>query len=192
MDTDKKDYAPVKIDKDELGCLFRQVSRMMSRRQHQRNQGRHAQDNLLTIILEKGSISQKDLLELLDIRSSSLSELLRKLEHKGLVYRERDEQDRRSFVVSGTPLAEELAGAGFEGSVAAENVFTCLDDTERGQLFGILTKIIHSHAEDSPVRNRRCEMHSRGRGKGCSGGRPSNRAKHGHHSGKGRGRRDRG
>lgn len=153
----------------ELVRLFHLAGRMMARYHHRGDQGRHAQHHLLAIIMEKGPISQKELMELLDVRSSSLSELLRKLEHKGLIVRERDERDRRSFVVSATESSGSVMSGKTSGNEGPESVFACLDETERVQLHGILSKIVGALAEEPQGRMRECVRSGLGRGQGGPG-----------------------
>jgi len=51
---------------------------------------------VLAIVRERGGMSQRELLDLLDVRSASLSEVLAKLERNGLIARRRDDADRRA------------------------------------------------------------------------------------------------
>lgn len=162
----------------ELAHLFRYTSRLLARAYHGRRHGshgghaRHAQGKVLSIIGESGPISQGDLLNLLDVRSSSLSELLAKLERNGLVKRERNEADRRSFIVSATEAADALLAAREEGGQdIAESLFSCLDSEEKAALQAILRKLVASLKGGSGVDG--CPgqgPHGRGRGRGFKGG----------------------
>ncbi len=60
---------------------------------------RDGQNRVLSILLEKGTLSQRELMELADIRSASLSELIAKLEMNGYVRRVPNPRDRRSMSV---------------------------------------------------------------------------------------------
>jgi DNA-binding MarR family transcriptional regulator len=85
------------------------------------------------------------LLEMLDIRSSSLSELLGKLQSKGLIERERNEADRRSFTIRATALADELMQAqGDADGDVSRLMFSLLDPEEREILHGLLLKVVRS------------------------------------------------
>ena len=145
--------------------LFRRAVRHMARahhREHHRDHhgrhaqyprsrgvhdghGGHAQMRILAILGQKESMSQRELMELLAVRSASLSELLAKLEHNGFIVREKDEQDKRSFMLR---LTE-------EGRVVASNLhqqlqeredafFVCLSNEEREQLAALLGKLVQS------------------------------------------------
>lgn len=134
---------------EDLAFMFRRASRMMARTYHRRSHAHHAQEHVLSIIREQGPIKQADLLELLDVRSSSLSEVLGKLQRNGLIERQRNEQDKRSFVISATgggKMSDSMRPGG--GRESAEALFACLDTVERRQLGDILNKIIDSLQHD--------------------------------------------
>ena len=128
------------ISDAELGNLFRRTSRLMARAFHRRDNAGHAQARVLSILRENGPMSQRDLLALLDVRSSSLSELLSKLEAGGLIARERNPDDRRGFILSATD-AGRAAMTGAPDDDREAGFFTCLDETEKAQLAAILNKI---------------------------------------------------
>ena len=173
----------------ELAGLFRLASRLMARSHHRRDHAHHAQHRVLSILLDNGPMPQAELLEILDVRSSSLSELLRKLENRGLILRERNEEDRRGFIIAPTDQARALA-APPDDDADADSLFGCLDQTERDQLRAILTKLVDSLRDDAMPGGRgfgpghggrgqgfgrgghgRGERGGRGRGKGFGGGR---------------------
>ena len=58
--------------------------------------GHHGRGRILKVLLEKGTITQSELQDIIDIRSGSLSEILSKMEDKELIIREKDENDKRS------------------------------------------------------------------------------------------------
>lgn len=137
-----------KAGKSGLGMLFHRASRMMARAYHKHSHAHHAQAHIFSIIRDRGSITQRELMHLLDIRSSSLSELLTKLEQRGLIERKRNEQDKRSFEISVkkgclNPFAEEEE----KRHAAREDFFATLSEEERSQLTSLLTKIITSAKE---------------------------------------------
>lgn len=109
----------------------------------------HAQGRLLSLIFSKQSISQKELVDLLDIRPSSLSELLKKLESKELIERTPSEQDKRNMTVTltaqGKSIVEQMerSRTDFE-----ENVFKMLSAEERETFASLLDKITASWQEE--------------------------------------------
>jgi len=164
-------------ESDTLAGMFHKASRLLARAFHRGDRGHHAQHRVLSIILERGTMPQSELLEILDVRSSSLSELMTKLENQGLITRARSEKDKRGFDVTATQKARDEF-TGHADDTADTDLFSCLDETEQEQLKAILEKLIASNKDDLP-----CERHGRGPG-GHSGD--------GEERGEGRGRRGKG
>jgi len=119
---------------DKLFMNWNKAHHMMAHRAHPamdhgpQSMMHRGQGRLLSIIAESQPIGQKDLVEKLDIRPSSLSELLKKLEAKKLVVRTADENDKRNMLVS---LTE-------EGKTAAQEASRRIDDIS-GKIFGVLS-----------------------------------------------------
>ncbi|CAK7018128.1 MAG: hypothetical protein DELT_02325 [Desulfovibrio sp.] len=128
---------------EALMGIFRHIFRMLARARHRHGRAQHAQMHALALIKEHGPMTQRDLLETLDVRSASLSEVLAKLEHAGFIARERDERDKRSVTVRATE-----AGAAETERIRelrrqdAETVFAALDETEKQQLQTLLGKVL--------------------------------------------------
>lgn len=64
-----------------------------------RNTSYSTQGKILKILYLKGDISQKDIQDKLQIQSGTMSEVINKLENKGLLVRQRDENDRRKVIL---------------------------------------------------------------------------------------------
>ncbi|QGY41949.1 MarR family transcriptional regulator [Pseudodesulfovibrio cashew] len=164
--------------------LFRRAARLMARAHHggeRGHRGHHAQRHVLSLLLEKGPLPQSELLEILDVRSSSLSEILGKLERNDLITRERNESDRRSFIVKATELARKTLGdQGIPNGTAP--LFACLNAEEQDQLRAILQKLIDS-AQEAPL----CDKPAFERG-GPGRGRPGKGRGQGRGEGRGKGR----
>ena len=177
------------MDGPELASLFRYASRLMARAHHGRrheSHARQAQVRVLAILRETGPVSQGELLRRLDVRSASLSELLGKLERNGLVRRERNPEDRRSFIVSATAAADALLSEREQaGPGGDDRFFACLDDTEKEALRAILSKLVASLRDEDvggsgrgpcgQGRGRRMKEGRKGRGGRFSGGRGGRR-----------------
>jgi DNA-binding MarR family transcriptional regulator len=102
-----------------------------------RNRG---QGQILSIVREHGSISQKELVQRLDMRPQSASEMIRKLEKKEYITRERSQEDKRVMTIHLTA----------RGKIAAQQsddfqpvVLDVLTPEEKEQFDHILTKLIH-------------------------------------------------
>lgn len=173
--------AEKQFSSQDLIAAFRRAVRLMKRGlPHHHGFSRPSQGRALSILREKGSVSRKELMELLDLRSGSMSELLGKLERQGLVSRRPDENDKRGFIFSMTE--EGRANAPEHGKWLAEHadvLFSSLSDEERQQLGGILGKLADAweaaFGDEGPD-------HEHGRGRGGPHG-------HGPHAGHGRERR---
>ena len=97
---------------------------------------------LLSILKENSNLSSRELAELLDIRPSSLTELLTKLEQEQLVVRTPDENDRRVIRVSltekGTEREEQIAA---ERTAHLEKFSACFTAEEAEQFCALCDKL---------------------------------------------------
>jgi len=101
------------------------------------------QGRILAILLERKSMTQKELLEMLQIQPGSMSEILTKLEEKGLIMRRRDEEDRRRSVLELTEAGVELALYQKRYSEGRPS-FDVLTENEQEELKGMLTRLLES------------------------------------------------
>ena len=69
---------------------------------HFKAKGRRMRRLTLQLLSEKGPLPQKQVQEILQIKSGSVSEMLLKMEKEHLVEKVRDEHDRRSFLLQAT------------------------------------------------------------------------------------------
>lgn len=121
---------------DGLDALLARCGRFLSHRMGDRKRG---QDSILEAVAQQPGITQKDLANHLDIQPASVSELLMKLEHKELICREKDDQDRRSIRVDLTDAGREVLEQK-KGEPA--DPFQSLSDGEQVQLRMLLTKLL--------------------------------------------------
>lgn len=139
----------VNIGNEELAVLFHRAAKMMARSYHRHSHAHHAQARVYEIIKQHGVMSQAELQQILDVRSSSLSEVLGKLEVAGVITRERNKNDRRSFIISvkdgvPPPFTDHTESNG----TGVDTLFSCLKEQERNQLGRLLQKIIGPAAGD--------------------------------------------
>lgn len=105
--------------------------------------GRFGKGHILYSLYKNGgTCTQRELGERFDLKPGSLSEVLAKLEHDGLITRSRDAQDSRCLVVqltqSGKTLAlEEQANR----KRFRSRCLTCLSKAEQEQLLSYLDRI---------------------------------------------------
>jgi DNA-binding MarR family transcriptional regulator len=123
--------------------LFRRALKVMSRAHHSHGHTQHAQAHVLAILKEKEPMSQRELIEMLNVRSASMSEILAKLERNSFITRERSDQDKRNFIISVTEQGRAIAdGHKKEYQENAEAIFAHLSAAERQKLGELLEKII--------------------------------------------------
>ncbi|MDR3299540.1 MAG: MarR family transcriptional regulator [Candidatus Accumulibacter sp.] len=151
------------VSSEQLAALFHRTAKGMFRghRPHDRHgrhevpegQTRHAQDRILSILAERESMSQRELLEMLHIRSASLSELVIKLEKHGHIARQRDAKDKRGFLLrlidSGRAA---LSAHQRRHTESAANFFSVLTETERNTLFALLNRLLAAWEADEAAR----------------------------------------
>ncbi|MDR2032871.1 MAG: MarR family transcriptional regulator [Azoarcus sp.] len=135
---------PEPCSDEQLLHLFHRAAKWMVRGHHfHRGGARHAQGHILSVLGESGSISQRELLERLHVRSASLSELLIKLEKSGAITRERSEKDKRNFLLQLTEKGRlELAEQQRHRQQGAGRLFSVLSDAERESLAALLTRLL--------------------------------------------------
>lgn len=110
--------------------------------------GSRTQGKILKILYMRGSMSQKEMQEKLDIQSGSISELISKLEKKGLVIRQPDSFDRRRMILLLTEKGREDVEAysrRYENHVLS--FFQVLDESEKQELERILEKLLSQESE---------------------------------------------
>ena len=103
----------------------------------------HGQGRILHALLENGSMTQKALADLLDLRAASLCEALARLEAQDLIVREKDGADRRSVVISltdaGLVKAEEVRR---DRILLATKLFSVLSDEEKTVFNACMEKML--------------------------------------------------
>ena len=97
---------------------------------------------LLACAAENPGVSSRELCELLDIRPSSLSEMLSRAEAEGLLTRAVDEEDRRvqhiTLSAKGSKLISDLEAA---RDLDAQKKTACLTDSEKEQFVTLCNKL---------------------------------------------------
>ncbi|MDR1396138.1 MAG: MarR family winged helix-turn-helix transcriptional regulator [Desulfarculales bacterium] len=133
------------VNNETLAVLFHRACKFMMRAHHRQGYVEHAQMRLLAIVQRNAPMNQRELLEMLHVRSASLSELLEKLERRNFISRGYDQRDKRHVIIT---LTEQGAAAATAGAAAGKQsfdaIFAALSQSERRQLAGLLEKIIVS------------------------------------------------
>jgi DNA-binding MarR family transcriptional regulator len=104
--------------------------------------GRHGQGKILRILAEKEELSQKELQDMLGIQSGSISEIINKLERRGLLYRVKDEADKRMTKLHITEEGlEELKEIEQRVIPGTEELFEVLKKEEQETLAELVKKL---------------------------------------------------
>ena len=122
-----------------LGGLLRRCAHIYI---HQEGGGHTTQRRILEMLSQR-EMSQQDLQKELHIQSGSISELITKLEGKGLVLRRRDDQDRRKVTLEITEGGRERI-ARKPVVRSQEEIFSALSAEEQAQLRALLEKLMES------------------------------------------------
>lgn len=103
------------------------------------------QMRILAILNQSGPIAQKELMDAIQVRAGSLSEILSKLEDKGLIIRTKQEDDKRSVMVELSAEGKVRFAEGKErSSQFTKDQFAALSSAEQEQLLALLEKLTAS------------------------------------------------
>ena len=132
----------------EEDLLFHSIRRCGNHLRHG-GEKRSSQQELLTFLSNAGgSAVQSELGSILHVRRASISELLTKMEARGLIERHPDENDRRQLIVSLTAQGFRATGENTDHRRAKTSpLFSVLSDEEKKQLQTLLDKLLASWNE---------------------------------------------
>ncbi len=101
-----------------------------------------SEGRLIYALSKKESMTTQELMEELDLRPSSMSELLTKLEERGLIEKSQSGDDKRVNVVALTEKAKVLSERIAEERAARMAVFTaCFTDEEAAEFVRLCNKL---------------------------------------------------
>lgn len=130
-------------ERDDLFALMGRCGHVIYHKQGQNG----GQGKILRILSERQVITQKELQYILHIQSGSISEIITKLEHKGYLTREKDENDKRIMILKITD--EGMARVDMNAQLAKDNeIFQVLTSNEQDELKKLLEKLLVSWKED--------------------------------------------
>ena len=109
---------------------------------YHRRGGKRGQIKILKLLKERGSITQKELLKVLTLKSGSVSETVKKLENQGFITKEKDERDKRKINITITDTGIEYLEENLKINSEQEKIlFTSLSEKEQEDLKRILEKL---------------------------------------------------
>lgn len=129
--------------------LYKMIFRCSHVFRHQSG-GRIGQSRILSILYQKGKMTQRELLELLDIQAGSLSEILSKIEDEGWIRRTPHCENKRCVDVELTSKGKKQAVIFIkQRQEMMQKLFEGLEEKEKDELGGLLEKLIDSWHTDS-------------------------------------------
>lgn len=132
-----------------LHRLNRQMFRISQRNGYGKEKLYHGQARLLMIILQNNGASQKELTELMDIRPSSLTEMLNKLEQNRLIEKIQDDNDKRVMHIYLTEEGKRTAKQFDETKEEyAQSFFNALTEKEQEQFLNLVEKLCEGLEND--------------------------------------------
>lgn len=105
---------------------------------------------VLNLLADEGPLSQQAIGEMLGIDRTTMVDLVDELEKAGIVRRERNPHDRRSYAVTLTPqgkVKQKRAARAFDAAV--DDFFAPLSPAEREQFAGMLRRLLVPSAQPS-------------------------------------------
>lgn len=132
---------------------------------HRIGGNRRGQNSVLTFLAGNPNVTQKELSEGLGVMPASLSEVLMKLERKGLIARVKDENDRRFVRVCLTEEGEQVVRL---PEPSASEPFAALSAEEQDTLKAILEKLLADWELRYDANRSDCRKHGHG-GRLCHG-----------------------
>lgn len=99
------------------------------------------QGRVLSLLKKNPHMTQKELSELLEIRSQSLGELLVRLERNGCIIRTISNSDRRVMNITLTAEGVQAAQQAEENRKRSARLFECLSEEEKESLHHILDRL---------------------------------------------------
>ncbi len=127
---------------------------------------RGGQKQILFILSQEEQLSQRKLMDITGIKSGSLSEVLGKLEHAGLIERTQSTEDRRSVDIRLTEQGQiqaRLNHADFNENLV--RMYSCLTAEEKDTLLTLIRKLNadwKTQIEENPERGRHKGHHHEG------------------------------
>jgi DNA-binding MarR family transcriptional regulator len=119
--------------------------------------GKDSQQRILAILTGRGTMTQRDLTGVLDVRSASVSEILSKVESDGFILRSKNEADKRNVDVVLTESGRaEAARIDARRGELVQQMFSCLTAEEKTSLAALLEKLLTSWRE---LDDRSCHGH---------------------------------
>ncbi len=127
---------------DDTNLSLLRLFRHCSHLQFHRYTRFHGQGRILMLLKKHETLTQKELVQITQNRSATLSEQLDAMEKNGWITKEKNSTDKRSINLCLTQEGQEMAlEAEKEQLETANALFSILDETEKEQLYQLLEKL---------------------------------------------------
>ena len=127
--------------KDDLFSLMRACGHYL----HHRSPHGNTQMEILHLLEKNGDMQQQDIQDILRIQSGSISEVITKLENKGLVERKKNEEDQRRIILAITEEGKKsCVTMDTEGN---EELFSVLNGQQQEELKTMLKMLLDNWKE---------------------------------------------
>ena len=104
--------------------------------------GKAGQKRILILLLERGTMTQRELTQRLGVQPGTASEVIGKLESAGLIRRVSSDSDRRTTDIQLTESGAEQASMARQAREQRHReMFSCLSDKEKEELLALLETI---------------------------------------------------
>lgn len=124
--------------------LLRLISKT-GHRLHAIRGARPGQERILHMISHTGEMTQKQLIQRLQLSQGTVSEMIQKLESRGLVEKKTDSSDKRRILLTLTEEGEKEEQALRDQNDADDaHALECLSEEEKNSLADMLTRILES------------------------------------------------
>lgn len=128
-------------DNQELKMIMEKCGHFL----YHRRGDKRGQRRILGILLEEGEMTQKELQDRLGIQPGSMSEIVAKIEGKGLIFRMKDEMDRRKIKLTITEKGRHFYEEKMKERMEEERrLFDALSTEQQEELQFLLTKLFES------------------------------------------------
>ena len=133
---------------EQLTCLLRFCGKTL----HHGMGGKCSQERVLIMVDRRGTVTQRELMDIIGIQSGSMSEVLGKMEEAGLLDRVKNEADKRNVDVMLTEAGKQEAALVRQRRAGLEALlFAPLEEAEKRQLITLLKKLTDAWRADERI-----------------------------------------
>lgn len=143
----------MKFDKENsAGYLVNHMARLFAQELQQRIKPLGIVTGQFPILLElweKDGVSQRELLEKLDIEQATLANTLTRMQRDGIIRRTKHPTDARAQQIWLTERAKDVREEAYKSALEVNsNALSCLDQTDRALFMQFMGKIISNMRQD--------------------------------------------